>query len=390
MILALSDCTRPWFSIGFILLYARWFMKGNSRARRFGFTLVELLVVIAIIGILVALLLPAIQAARESARRTQCINNLKQIGVAVQNFHDTYQGLPPLTADSGRVSFWGFIMPFTENQQMFDMWTAGANENAAGGNPTRIEDHMETNWDRLTPREQVGASNVKYMVCPSRRQGVQIRTGGTQRGPLGDYAVVFLFREVTDATNSEDNWWAHYNSSNQADADRQKGAIRTARVDTSLAAGTRAKSWRPRDTMARMVDGTSNTFIVGEKHVHARGFGLCCGGGPTNSDGSYMLSDNNWREYQVARNIRHRIALGPLDDGNPANGFPPGGTGLHPHSGGNEGGAPARGIGFGSSHPGVCNFLRGDGSVNSVDITIPEIVRRYLGHVADGNPVPNL
>ena len=87
-----------------------------------GFTLVELLVVIAIIGILVALLLPAIQAARESARRSQCVNNLKQLGVAMQNFHDTNKQLP-----SGNFSCcWGTwqmtILPFIEEQQLGDLY----------------------------------------------------------------------------------------------------------------------------------------------------------------------------------------------------------------------------------------------------------------------------
>ncbi|MFG0295400.1 MAG: DUF1559 domain-containing protein, partial [Maioricimonas sp. JB045] len=108
-------------------------MKNCHTSRRRGFTLIELLVVIAIIAILVALLLPAVQQAREAARRSQCKNNLKQIGLALHNYHDTHGSFPPgyiaryvsatdpASAETGPGFAWGtMILPFLDQSPTYN------------------------------------------------------------------------------------------------------------------------------------------------------------------------------------------------------------------------------------------------------------------------------
>src|SRR6266481_4239638 len=91
--------------------------------RRRGFTLIELLVVIAIIAVLIALLLPAVQAAREAARRAQCINNLKQIGIAMHNYHDVIGTLPPgFRAGSVDGTWQMFILPYLEGNPSYNAY----------------------------------------------------------------------------------------------------------------------------------------------------------------------------------------------------------------------------------------------------------------------------
>ena len=209
---------------------------GRPRA----FTLVELLVVIAIIGILVALLLPAIQAARESARRIQCSNHLKQIDLGFQNHHDTYrffptaghhwsyapeyEGATPLIAPKQRAG-WAFqILPFIEQDIVYR------------GNGGTTLDEMQIN--------AMGAKISTYF-CPSRRPPQSV-AGNSWYGPAGSYAHAM----IDDAgSNANNNGVVVQTNSNQTWAN---GApISTATV----------------------TDGTSNTMVVGEKRLNYMAMG---------------------------------------------------------------------------------------------------------------------
>jgi prepilin-type N-terminal cleavage/methylation domain-containing protein/prepilin-type processing-associated H-X9-DG protein len=196
--------------------------RDRSRDSRFAFTLVELLVVIAIIGVLVALLLPAVQAARESARRMSCSNNLKQISLAVHNYHDSLGKLPPGEANGTYAgsSALAAILPYLEQKNTFQLYdfTQG---NSAPVNMAAVQ------------------QKIKSFICPTCvfvRQVPNPLCDANNRAP-GTYAF---------CSGSDDPYGT------EAAGNPNNGAIvNGASQPTAL-----------RD----ILDGTSNTFLGGESH----------------------------------------------------------------------------------------------------------------------------
>ncbi len=333
----------------------------RNRDRR-GFTLIELLVVIAIIAVLVAILLPAVQQAREAARRSQCKNNLKQIGIAVHNFHETYSGIPPLMIGQQRLSFWGLLLPYIDQANVYNKITdLGAVIDNADPDPMTVQgNEILYSMDAVVPG----------YICPSRRTKAQAyKNGGSSSGPLGDYAVVVWYWNADptavqdDTNNSRDQWWdIHYR-----DRDRRiTSPVRMAVVDQGEPASS-VKNWKPRDSFSWVQDGTSNTFLVGEKHVIPREFGQCCG--DKASDGNIYHWVGSWREYNVARQARVTVPLAPSFNFD------------------NIGNWSDISTAFGSWHAGTIQFLLADGGVRDISPLMDVVTFRRMCNGIDGRSV---
>ncbi len=203
------------------------------RHRRTGFTLIELLVVIAIIAILIALLLPAVQQAREAARRTQCKNNLKQIGLALHNYHDTHNVFPPGqirgwngTNETGSGFGWGtMILPFMDQAPLYNRLDFNT-PIFEGTNKTQIN----------------GSAPLPMTLCPSDTS--RTRFNNVHGGQPNNMNAL----PNTSYRGSSGSWAAGFSDSTDV---RYSGGIFC--IDPAPATG-----------ISGVRDGTSNTIMVGE------------------------------------------------------------------------------------------------------------------------------
>jgi len=331
--------------------------------RKLGFTLVELLVVIAIIGILVALLLPAIQAAREAARRTECNNNLKQIGTAMHNHHDVYKIFPsggrhwiempsftndapdcggaPEIAPYQGAGFLYQILPFIEE--------VAVHEGSGKTGIQRARDPMQHAIDAyFCPSRR--APEKPESVPPQRYYKRQWHAHSRTSIPTGknDYA----------GCCANGNWWAlrslpQFGNNNDVraagfeDWPGHEGVI----IQTDARHPDPNRRHKRTVNIAKILDGTSNTLAVSEKRYALRHLG----GNPGYDNEGYT---SGWDWDMVRRG--DWIPLPDRKDG--------GNPGSH----------------FGSSHPGGINAAFADGSVQFIPYDIDLEVFARMCHRGDG------
>jgi prepilin-type N-terminal cleavage/methylation domain-containing protein len=323
----------------------------KSEIKRSAFTLVELLVVIAIIGILVALLLPAIQAAREAARRTECLNRLKQIGLALMNFHDQTKHFPSAVSDDPSVDpatrvaksqpnytefgYIPYILPYMELRNLYDQLD------------------MKVYW-QLQPNNAVGYNNPRpEFRCPSQ-DSVEITftdppgSGGTtEQSNLRSHYMAVMGAKVQCPFPAGLPWpqatYTMYTFTNP-----KTGATSTcAKGDAANGGSANNGIIYPasRTTMKEVVDGTSHTLIAGE-------VSWLCGPQRIWTVGGASAANLDTYIY-TAKNI-----MWPLN------------TAYREQPGTAFSGYANNDISFGSMHHGGAHFAMCDGSVQFVNESI--------------------
>ena len=326
---------------------------GDRMKRTNAFTLVELLVVIAIIGILIGLLLPAVQQIRESARRTDCMNNMRQIGLATIMFHDTYEAFPPARLypkkdavapfDKGKSqpSWLVRILPYVEQQNLYNKFDLSA-------------EYVDQDPD-------ANSTALEVFVCPTRRgtDGAQA-ADSTQTvyvqascGCGGWYDIDVVGGATGDYAGNHGDLSP---GSIGAGTDYYYGGNGTGVIITSQAKEERSGNlnWIDKVNYASITDGSSNTALAGELHVTPEKL--------------------NTTPYN-----------GPIYNGDDCAAFTRiGGPGVPLQSMNEEPFSSV--LGFGSWHPGVCNFVNTDGSTHSVRNTLDTVALGQLCNRGDGAP----
>jgi prepilin-type N-terminal cleavage/methylation domain-containing protein len=313
--------------------------------RRVAFTLVELLVVIAIIGILIALLLPAVQAAREAARRSQCTNNLKQMGLALHNYHDRFNTFPMGTFGQWYHSWMMAILPEVEQGAVFDKLVF----HTLSGLPT-VGAPNQAVLDRWTPA---------FVWCPSSTsERLNVRTdAGTVRVSSASY--IGISGACTSATDANDP--------------TGRGRCVAGGQGYACANGTLVPNRIVR--ISDITDGTSNTIAVGESSAWGRttagldveirgsaewGCWAGCGAaaGPPESGGTYTWTASPW--CRNVTTVRYAVNMRTQMTGNGGNHRDGTNNSLH------------------SNHPGGVNVLRGDAGVSFLSDTTDVVMLRNI------------
>jgi prepilin-type N-terminal cleavage/methylation domain-containing protein len=355
-------------------------MLRNGKSVRGAFTLVELLVVIAIIGVLVALLLPAVQAAREAARRSQCTNNLKQIGLSVQNFISAQTVLPtggsiydpdiapyikggrPVGPDKQGLG-WGYqLLPYLEQGPLQGITTQGDLQSTvvSGYNcPSRRT--VAKTQDPLSPLLNVALSDYAgAMPC-----GYADYTEAVRYYPVGvngtvDSAGIRRERLFGGSSSADYIFKVPKN-------EVQMGAI--VRTPTNISGSAPNYVFTPAENvtglieMQRIEDGTSNTMLVGEKFVRADAYE-----GGTGSD------DRGWSDGWDPDTMRSTC-------------FPPMSDALTSANSNNSLFRDGDVLTFGSAHSAGFNSVFCDGSVHMIKYEIDPIVFDNLGDRRDGEAI---
>lgn len=340
-------------------------MKNRTHRLRGGFTLVELLVVIAIIGILVALLLPAVQAAREAARRMQCSNNLKQIGLSLHNFHDTYKRFPPGSANNRQplgsltgghrwgASWMVYILPYIEQQNVFDKAY------------TPMDEQYNSTLIRQTIGDLAGRPTFNAYRCPSSALARTHCVSTTSPGSMiADYVGI---------AGTINNFG---------------GIGSSAHTNTPYGPAGRngMLGYNTKNRFADMSDGSSSTMMVGEcgawlfenattkrdyRPSSQHGFAMGCAGNNNNSE----IPPNNGNG-RIFNTTTLRYLINPAPTGVHNNSC---GDGVCQNAGNNT---PLR-----SEHPGGVQTAFGDGSVQFLSqTTTVQVLARYAAR-NDGTTV---